>query len=170
VTRFIHAYFERTISYSTLRFIAELTLLPLPFKFVLGLLYGTFLGLMGRPYENRDLAPDLFHSGVYTFAWFVAPWYETLIFQFLVIWLLSCARASKTIIILISTGVYAAVHYPNGIVSVLSVLPLGVVLAWSFLSLHRRSLWKAYWITSTIHFLHNAASFALHVGILWIQR
>jgi membrane protease YdiL (CAAX protease family) len=88
------------------------------------------------------------------------PPIETLLFQFLTIEILSFFTPRKAVLILISSLVFALAH--SELLTMLIVIPPGVILAWSYLLKRRKSKLKAFLITTAIHSLGNLLS-------LWVK-
>jgi hypothetical protein len=85
----------------------------------------------------------------------VTPLLETAVGQWLPIGLGRLATQRWSLLITGSCLVFGALHALAGIVGFLTGLATGLVLAFSFLRWEEVSRWRAYWVTSSIHGLHN---------------
>ncbi len=84
-----------------------------------------------------------------------APLLETLIGQWLPLWIASWFTRKTAWRVAFSAVAFSAMHLYVGFTGFLSTLPPGIFLAWSFALKRERSRWEAYWVTSAIHALHN---------------
>jgi hypothetical protein len=154
-------YFERTRSYSTTRFVLELALVPFPLKMLVGALIGL---LAGPTFETTT--DVLAEEGVATLLFgglVAAPLLETIVGQWLPIWLLSLATRSVPVIVCGSAFLFALQHLHVGIPGVAVTFPIGVFLSWSFFTMRTVSFLKAYWVTTAIHALHNGLAIGLYL-------
>jgi len=159
--QWIGRYFERTRSYSTARFVIELALVPFPLKVLLGAL----ISLLGT--STFETTTDvLAEEGVGTLligCLIIAPLLETVVGQWLPIWLLSLATRSVPLIVCGSAFLFALQHLHVGIPGVVITYPIAVFLSWSFLSMRKASFARAYWVTAAIHALHNALAIGIYL-------
>lgn len=155
----IGRYFEGTKRYSTRRLILEMALIPFPFKFALGALYGALGGEMIE--TNTEIMAESGILAVIFGALLVAPLIETLIGQWLPIWFLSFFTSNALRLVLFSALVFSLLHLGFGILAVLATLPVGIFLSWCFLVGRQRSRWRAYWTTEAAHAIHNAIAFLI---------
>jgi hypothetical protein len=160
--RWIGRYFERTRSYSTPRFIIELALVPFPVKAALGMI----MGLVADP--SFETTTDALAEGgiemLMVGGLILAPLIETVIGQWLPIWLLSYVTRSEALLVAGSAFLFALQHLHVGIPGVVITFPIGVILSWSFLAMRKTSRSKAYWVTTAIHAGHNALAIGLYLA------
>lgn len=159
IYRGIREYFKKTLAYSNGRFIVELTFISFLGKFLVAFLIVPFLFiLLGQNNADsflsteyiKDDSPQTFHY----YALLIAPWLETIINQVILFWIISFFTKNLSIKIAILTIFFAIFHINP--ISVFSALFVGFVLAWSYVMKGRFSRWQGFWITSVIHFIHNA--------------
>jgi len=165
----VERYFQRTLSYSLRRFVLELALVLFPIKMIIGVVVGTACGAMGIDCPVR-LATDLLaEAGVPTLvitAVLMAPLLETLIGQWVPIWLTSLFTKNTVALVSVSAFLFALGHVYVGFAGLLVTFPVGIVLSWSFVAMRRHSRWRAYWVTSAIHALHNGVSVAAYLALV----
>jgi len=100
----------------------------------------------------------------------VAPVFETIIGQWLPIIALSLCTRSVVVMNLGSTLFFSYLHLDEGLINALSMLPVGVILAGTFL-LYRKEgpLYKKYlysFLTTTLlHALHNGIAVGLFLSL-----
>lgn len=93
------------------------------------------------------------------YAILIAPIIETAIGQWLPIWIASFFTTRTSILLFVSTIVFVGFHvYP---LRILTVLPIGIILAWSFVVNRRKSTRRAFGVTIAIHALHNSIAILL---------
>lgn len=153
----VFSYFRNTQKYSTVRFILELTLLAFTLKMLFIILFGSLFTMLGINIETSDV----FERELVSYGWISAfilvilfAAFETLTGQWFVIWLTAKITRSNRIKILASATVFALLHVEPMLIA--AVWPIGIILAWSFLSKSKKSKLEAFWVTTTIHVLHNA--------------
>lgn len=158
-------YLKKTRQYSSARFVIELTLIALLLKFLFALLGVIMFSILGfdikadLSYEQWLAKMPLILSAL-NIILFAA--FETLIGQWFVIWLVSKLTKNIPLIILSSALAFSILHI-EPLLSVV-VFPLGVLLAWSFYIKRERSRWEAFWVTTSIHILHN---FIVLAAVKW---
>jgi hypothetical protein len=96
----------------------------------------------------------------------VTPLVETAIGQWLPIRLGRLVTQRWPILIAVSCLVFGGLHALAGLLGVLTGMATGLVLAWSFLRWEDVSRWRAYWVTSSIHGLHNLIVMAYYWAVL----
>ncbi len=160
VRQLIEGYFRRTEHYSLRRFIAEMALVPFPLKILLGVGFAALGGEVTQ--STTDAVAKWGPAVLLGTAIIVAPLLETLIGQWLPIWVASRFTNSTVWIIAAATFVFSIQHVHVGVVGLLTALPPGIFLAWSFLLMRRHSRWRAYWVTSVVHSLHNAVALIVY--------
>jgi hypothetical protein len=149
-------YYQQTARYPPNRFIWELAILPFPFKVFIGIMIAPFLS---DSFESTTAVMAAQGDFILVFsAVILAPIVETLVGQWLPIWLISLATRSTLLKILGSAVIFTSMHLQVGLAGVLPILPVGIILSWSFLIQCRHSRTRAYWITTLIHATHNALS------------
>ncbi len=154
-------YLSKTCSYTATRFTLEMILLAwflklvvtLPISLMLLFAYGDFAvwqnpqlsAFAARPVANAILALA------------VAPILETVIGQWLPLFLVRQWTSRPYLALTASTFFFAGLHFISWNVMIfVATLPVGFVLAWSFFVWQRQSIAHALGITMGIHALHNA--------------
>ncbi len=156
----IASYFHRTRRYGRLRFILEMALLAIPLKIVLGVLWAVVGGESG---PSTTEAIDTHGPEILVLnACVLAPLLETLIGQWLPLWIASLFTRKTAWRVGFSTAVFSAMHLHVGVTGILTALPPGIFLAWSFALKRERSRWEAYWVTTLIHAVHNAVTLVFY--------
>jgi hypothetical protein len=94
----------------------------------------------------------------------VAPPLETLVFQAFPIFVVRSLKGSLPIQIAVSTVLFAACHFPEGIAVGISAGVIGGSY-FGFAYAHWRSIsrWQPLWITTVAHGIHNLIAFVLLV-------
>jgi hypothetical protein len=152
IHRRIAHYLLGTIFYSRRRFIVELALIAFPCK-ILFMLPWMMLGL---DIKSTTEAVDKGDTSLLFFlACIVAPALETLIGQWIPIRVMYYFTNRITPIMIGSAAFFAAQHLHVGLSGFVYTFPVALLLSWSFLVYRRRSRWEAYWVTASIHCLHN---------------
>lgn len=94
----------------------------------------------------------------------IAPPLETLLLQALPIFFVRLLKGSMGIQIFVSTLFFAALHFPEGVVTGISAGVIGgLYFAFAYAHWRTASRWQAFWITTACHFIHNAIAFVLLV-------
>jgi len=92
----------------------------------------------------------------------VAPPLETLIFQALPIFIVRWRKGSLRTQILVSTFIFAAAHFPEGIaVGVSAGVIGGLYFAFAYAHWRRHARWRAFWVTTLVHAIHNGIAFIM---------
>jgi len=160
---FLKNYFRNTKSYSSLRFIFELSFVAILGKLLIGFLIGIiFVALDLKtnhlPASDYQEIADL--TTLFLLLCVIAPILETIIAQWLPITLLKKFISNINLIIGIDALLFTLAHYwIYGFFYIPVILPSALVLAWSFYLYRKKSFSKAFWITSAIHGLHNFTAF-----------
>lgn len=144
-------------THSEPRFILELALIAFVLKVPFLILTDLILNLVGLGHlvdlaneiqtPKKDIT-DLI-SGV-----LIAPPMETIFGQWLPIVLASRFVKSQKGLITISASFFALSHYP-AVAFFPGAFVVGLILAWSWLLKRKEGKWKAFWVTTSIHALHN---------------
>lgn len=145
-------YLQRTREYSTLRFIVEFTLLAFPLKMLFVLPYAALGGKLG---STTEAVYDGNAVKFLLLACVAAPLLETFVGQWVPIRLTWFFSRRWSVLLLVSSTVFAAQHLHVGFSGFLATFPVAFLLAWSFLVYREYSRWRAYWVTAAIHGLHN---------------
>lgn len=155
-------YIKKTRSYSTERFIFELTAIAIISKLLVAFLVAGPLIIIDV-INAKDLpSPTLPKSSIFfTFLLLCifAPILETIIVQWFPIKILQKITSRFGLVIGIDSIIFALAHWSNGFIYMAAVLPAGIVLAWSFILNADYSTFKALWVTSSIHALNNFVAF-----------
>jgi hypothetical protein len=162
----IKNYFEHTKTYSLPRFVIELTLLAFGLKILSSIVWVIIEGLirivLGSVPELGQNMPedvDTFAIPILIFFVTIGPALETLVGQALPIKLVSRFTTSQTAQIIVSALFFSALHYYPFLI--INVLPVGIILAWSYLYHRQTSFARAFWVTTIIHALHNLIALGL---------
>ncbi len=91
----------------------------------------------------------------------VAPIVETLMFQWVPIWLAESLRQTVPIQIAVSTALFSLMHYSSGILGVLAAVASGLAFAYAWVQWRKKGLWWAIAATALTHFWVNAAAYAV---------
>jgi hypothetical protein len=116
----------------------------------------TILGTRERTFMDMSMGQ------VFVLLLMVAPPVETLVFQALPIFVVRWRRGSLRTQIGVSTLLFAAAHFPEGIAVGVSAGIIGG-LYFSFAYAHWRgtSRWRAFWVTTLVHAIHNGIAFIM---------
>jgi membrane protease YdiL (CAAX protease family) len=155
----ISRYLEKTKSYSLLRLIVELTCITFVLKIFVAILLAPFAEGMGAQKllaAHKSITPALLIAAL-----IAAPLLETLVLQWLPIRITSRFTTRPAMIVSISALFFAAAHV--NLFHAAVILPLGFILAWVFLIKRKESVWKAFWVTTSLHAFHNS------IALLWGQ-
>lgn len=96
---------------------------------------------------------------------FIAPLFETLIFQMPLYWFISRFTKNLNNLVVIITLVFSAIHVFNGLIAVLGTLPGSFILSITYIYYRRASLSKAYWYTVLMHAIGNFYTWLI---IIWM--
>jgi hypothetical protein len=156
MNNFIVRYFKRTEKYSTGRYIIEITVVAFLLKIISSIFFDLLLSLFNyHPVTDLSYETSQVKQGLIVVSISV-PFFasiETLIGQMFIIWITSKLTKKVWIIILTSTIIFTALHIDPA--QMIAVLPVGGILAYTFWRFKSQSNWKAFWVTTTIHSLHN---------------
>jgi hypothetical protein len=142
------------------RFITELTLIAFPLK-VLFLLPFTLLGLQAR--STTAMADTGSALRLLWLGGLAVPMVETFVGQWLPLRVLARRTRDKCLLLIGSALWFAALHLAAGWSGFVYIFPMAVLLSWSFMLYSQRSLWRAYWVTTAIHVLHNCLAISLYL-------
>jgi hypothetical protein len=119
--------------------------------------------IFGTP--KRQLL-DLSMPAAFLMLLVVAPPVETLVFQAFPIFIVRMLKGSMRVQILVSTLLFSAAHFPEGITTGVSAGVIGgLYFAFSYAHWRTKSRWKSVWITTGCHAIHNGVAFILLVVI-----
>lgn len=152
----ISAYFNKAKTYSTMRFIGEMTVLTYFFKIIGGTLYASiFLAI-----TDRDITQELpTYSNTlffFIFAVGIVPFAETLIGQAVPVWVVSLFTRKRWLQIWVPALFFTLLH-PLAVYG--SILPVGAILTWTYIIKNGHSWWQGFLVTSLLHGVHNAVAF-----------
>ena len=159
-------YLAHTRSYTAMRFICEMTLLAwflktlvtLPISLTVLLIYGD-PAVWQNPQQAAFAARPLANAML---ALAIAPLFETMLGQWGPIATVGQWTSRPQPALAAATLFFAGLHLVSWDVTiVIATLPVGFVLAWSFLVWQRRSLLHALGMTAAIHAFHNAIALCL---------
>lgn len=161
----IDNYFNRLKTYPNWRFVLEMTLLAFILKILFIIIFGIVFALLGLPTESdlsfeQDMAKNNFFILVFLLTIFAS--FETLTSQWFIIWLVSRFTNHIYWQILFSSLVFSILHWE--LFLAVTVFPIGILLAWSFIIKRAKSRWEAFWVTTAIHALHNLVA----TGLVWL--
>jgi hypothetical protein len=92
----------------------------------------------------------------------IAPPIETLLFQALPIFFVRLLKGSIRTQVLISTILFAAGHFPEGLVTSISAGIIGgLYFGFTYAHWRLKSIWQSFWITTVCHGIHNGIAFVL---------
>lgn len=162
----IKNYFERTKKYSLVRFVFELTVLAFGLKIISSIIWTIFENILhttlGRvPELGQNMPEDIKIYPWITLMFFVTlgPALETLLGQALPMRVVSFFTHKRAAKILVSAIFFASLHYYPFLI--VNVFPVGIILAWSYLYHRETSFARAFWVTTSIHALHNLIALGL---------
>ncbi len=162
----INSYLQKTTRYPTWRFILELTALTFAIKFmiIIGLLCFQLITHLTLPNSDISFEKDYLGMNIFLVIIFITLFaaFETITSQWFILWLTSKFTKKDWLRILISATVFALLHVEP--ILIVWVFPVGLILAWVFITKRKISKWQAIWITTAIHSLHNL----LALGLLYI--
>lgn len=159
-------YFRRISNYTTFRFILEVTALTFISRFIIVLPIVLILTTLGvdvgeANIDNLDLQ-NKFLETIF-FAVVIAPFLETLIFQFLPLKLFKLLRIPIELSIFITTLIFAYVHLDDGLINFIGMLPIGFLFVWSFVVRDKRSTYNAIFTVFVIHALTNLLATVIYL-------
>lgn len=159
-------YLAKTRSYSMVRFIVEMTLLAWFLKIVMTLPISlTVLFIYGDPEVWQNPQQVAFAARPVTtaiFALAIAPILETVMGQWAPIAVVKQWTAQKSPALAVATLVFAGLHvFSWDVMIVIATMPIGFVLAWSFIVWHHQSWVYGVGVTAAIHAVHNLIALLL---------
>lgn len=151
-------YFRRISQYSTLRFILEVTALAFLSRFIIVLPVVIVLSIfnvnLGTPnIEVLNIEAQFWHT-VFV-AVIIAPFIETIIFQWFPLQIFKLFRIPGFIAIIITTYIFAYAHLNDGLINFIGMLPIGLLFVWAFYVRKKRSLINAFFSVFAIHSFTN---------------
>ena len=153
-TRHFSRHRERTPWDFCWRIGVESTLVSLIAAAVLAVLFGV---------PRRELL-DLSLPVAFVALLLVAPPIETLVFQAFPIFIVRVLKGSIRTQILVSTLLFAAAHFPEGMATGVSAGVIGgLYYAFAYAHWRIQSRWQSFWITTVCHGIHNGIAFFLLV-------
>lgn len=164
---FIENYKSRIKSYSQLRYIFESSFIAILGKFILAIFILSYILLSNSKINVNNLPkPDFLKRSKTIFLFFklciFAPAVETIVAQWLPITILNKMTSNALFIIWLDALLFSLAHWPTyGFIRMLTVLPVGLILAWSFFS-NKDSFIKAFYLTASIHSLCNIILYLLN--------
>lgn len=162
--RLITRYFNHTKTYSNLRFILELTLVCFLAKIFFIIVFGIIYSRLHIDTSYHDNAEQQIVSAGLILAVvqvIIFASLETTISQWFTPWLISRFTKNLWVILLLSAFIFSLLHM-EWLLSA-AVYPIGVILTWSFLLKRKKSRWEAFYVTTSIHALHNLIALGLFV-------
>ena len=127
-------------------------------SFISAILLMLVIGVTGRDFLDMPL-PDVFILLI-----LAAPPVETLVFQAFPIFIVRILKGSMRTQILVSTLLFSAAHFPEGINTGVSAGVVGgLYFAFAYAHWRKKSRWKSFWITTVCHVIHNGICFVLLV-------
>jgi len=165
--KIIENYKAKIQSYSPLRYIFESSFLAILGKSILAIFILTYLLISKSKINVSNLPkPDFLKKSKTIYLFFklcvFAPAVETIIAQWLPITILNKMISNALIIIWLDALLFSLAHWPTyGFIRMLTVLPVGLILAWSFFS-NRESFFRAFYLTASIHSLCNIFLYLLN--------
>ena len=95
----------------------------------------------------------------------IAPPLETLFLQAFPIFVVRMLKGSIRTQILVSTILFAACHFPEGVMTGISAGVIGgMYYAFAYAHWRTKSSWQSFWITTVCHIIHNGIAFILLVA------
>lgn len=130
--------------------------------FLIAMAVAILLSLLGV--ADREIEVDFETFAV--LAILVAPWLETLLLQMLPVGLARLCGAGRSVQLILSMVVFAALHFIEGVGTGLAAgIVLGFYLAFTYTHWRRHSRTRAFWMTTAQHMIHNTV--AVMLGVLW---
>lgn len=156
-------FFSKLGTHPEPKFILELAFLALVLKALFLFLTGLVLNLVGLAhlvdFANETQAPPN-NLADFIFVVLIAPLIETIFGQWLPITLTSKLIKSGKGLMVASASVFTLFHYP-AVAFFPGAFVIGLILAWVWLLKGREGWWKAFWVTTSIHALHNFFAYLL---------
>lgn len=161
-------FFSKLGTHPEPKFILELAFLALVLKASVLLLSGLVLNLVGLAhlvdFANETQVPTNNLASFITVV-LTAPPIETIFGQWIPITLTSKLIKSGKGLMTVSALVFALFHYP-AVAFFPGAFITGLILAWGWLLKRKEGWWKAFWVTTSIHALHNFFVYLLGFVIL----
>jgi len=164
---FIDDYKSRIQSYSPLRYIFESSFIAILGKFIIAIFILSYILISNSNINANNLPkPDFLKRSKTIFLFFklciFAPAVETIVAQWLPITILNKMTSNVYIIVWFDALLFTMAHWPDyGFIRMLTVLPVALILAWSFFS-NRESFFRAFYLTASIHSLCNIFLYLLN--------
>lgn len=160
------SYFTRISKYPTFRFILEVTSLAFLSRFFLVLPAAVFLSAFGVDLgtvniEKLQLDEEFIPTVMYAVV--IAPFIETLVFQWIPLSVLRFIRIPVTVAIILTTLLFAYAHLEDGLINFIGMLPIGFLFVWAFIVRQRKSKWNAIFTVYVIHGLTNLFATVLYL-------
>ena len=129
--------------------------------FLIAITVAILLSLLGV--EDREIGDP---GSFVVLAILVAPWLETLLLQMLPVGLARLCGAGRSVQLILSMIVFAALHFMVGLGTGLAAGVVGgFYLAFTYTHWRRHSRTRAFWMTTAQHMIHNTV--AVMLGVLW---
>ena len=136
--------------------------------FVFALAIGIILNVV-NPETNTPIEKEIAeHMGfLIIYAILVAPFFETLLFQMLIIELAGLLTSNVVVKISVSAVIFGAVHLANSINNgIVIAITLGPVLGWTYIRWLEMTKTKAFFVTSFTHLVYNIPA----VLVIFVSR
>ncbi len=160
------SYFNKIQTYSSLRFIVEVTILAFLSRFII--VFPTafillFLGInIGSPnIDSYDFQNDIVF--LLFFITIIGPLIETVIFQLIPISLLHFLRLPTWFILIVITLIFAAAHLEDGLINFIGMIPIGFLFNYAFWVRKKHSVGKAFFEVFIIHGLTNLLAILMYL-------
>ena len=119
------------------------------------------IAVLGTPRRSLLYLPM---AGAFFLLLGFAPPVETLLFQSFPIFIVRALKGSMAVQIIVSTILFAAVHFPEGVATGVSAGVVGgLYFAFAYAYWRTQSRWQAFWVTAACHAIHNGIAFILLV-------
>ena len=129
---------------------------------VVSLLVAVLLAFVFEVPEREFL--NLSIGEAFLFLIVVAPPLETLFLQAFPIFIVRLLNGSMRTQVLVSTAVFASLHFPEGLVTGIAAGIIGgLYFGFAYAHWRRKSRWQSFWITTVCHGIHNVIAFLLLV-------
>lgn len=161
----IRGLFTEIGTHSTFRFILELSLIAffikIPFLIISGVFF-TFIGMEELVNLSDELQTAQATLSDFFFGVILAPSIETVFGQWIPIAVGSIFLKKTRWVIIFSAIIFALFHFP-AIAFAPGAFLIGLLLAWCWLLKRKTGRWEAFWVTTSVHALHNLYAFLLTV-------
>jgi hypothetical protein len=126
--------------------------------FLITVTVAILIGLLGV--EDREIKKDFETFAIS--AILIAPWLETLLLQMLPVGLARLCGAGRSVQLILSMIVFAALHFMGSLASGLGPgIVGGFYLAFTYTHWRRHSRTRAFWMTTAQHMIHNTGAVIL---------